>query len=349
MEPFGVSRSSLAPRLGVVLVNWNGWADTLECLESLLRSPEPLRIVVVDNASADGSPAQILAWAAGTLAAAARSQEMARFSDPPVAKPVAIARLSAAEAAASNPGEARLTLIDGGGNLGFAGGNNAGLRHLLRDPAIDYFWLLNNDTVADAAAPTALLTRLDATHNPGMCGTVVRYYHRPDIVQALGGSRFNRFTGNSRGIGEGQAATAPYDAALVARQTDFVLGASLAVSRAFLQTVGLMEERYFLYFEEIDWATRAAGRFATSFAHGAVVYHKEGGSIGSSGVAGGRSTTSEYWLMRSRLAFVERFYPRLLTLHRLLAAAQIARRLVRRQPAKAVAMTRAALGLEPKA
>ena len=288
-----------------------------------------------------------MAWAAGTLAAAPADPAMARFSTPPVTKPIDIARLTAAEAAARDPGTARVTLIDGGGNLGFAGGNNAGLRPLLRDPDLDYFWLLNNDTVVEAAAPGALLARLDATHNAGMCGTVVRYYHRPDIVQALNGSRFNRFTGTSHGIGEGQAATAPFDPAQVARETDFVLGASLAVSRAFLNTVGLMEEGYFLYFEEIDWATRAAGRFATAFAHGAVVYHKEGGSIGSSGIAGGRSTTSEYWLMRSRLAFVARFYPRLLPLHRLLAAAQIARRLLRRQPSKALTMTRAAFGLKP--
>ncbi len=339
-------RAADRPRLGVVLVNWNRWADTLECLESLHKSAVPMRIVVVDNGSADGSAAHIVDWAAGTQAAAPADPAMARFSQPPVAKPLALARLSAAEAAATDPGDARLTLIDGGGNLGFAGGNNAGLRHLRRDPGLDYFWLLNNDTVAAADAPAALLARLDATHNPGMCGTVVRYYHRPGVVQALNGSRFNRLTGTSRGIGEGQAATAPFDAAQVARQTDFVLGASLAVSRAFLDRVGLMEESYFLYFEEIDWATRAAGRFATSFAHGAVVYHKEGGSIGSSGVAGGRSETSEYWLMRSKLAYVARFQPRLLTLHRAVAVAQIALRFARGQPRKAYVMTRALCGLK---
>ena len=330
-------------RLGIVLVNWNRWADTVECLESLLRSGTAARIVVVDNASADGSADRIVEWAQGSLVAAPADAAMARFSQPPVAKPVALSRLDAATAAETVP-EAQLTLIDSGGNLGFAGGNNVGIRHLLRDPAIDYIWLLNNDTVVDPGAPAALLQRLDATHRVGMCGTMVRYYHRPTHVQALGGSRFNMWTGQSRGHGFGQLATAPFDPAMIARQTDFVLGASLAVSRAFLETIGLMEESYFLYFEEIDWAVRGRGKFVTAFAHAAVVYHKEGGSIGSSGVAGGRSTMSEYYMLRSRHAFIRRHRPWLLPVHGLLSVSLIARRLLRGNRAQAAAMLRALVG-----
>jgi len=59
-----------------------------------------------------------------------------------------------------------------------------------------------------------------------------------------------------------------------------------------------MAEEYFLYFEEVDWAYRNAGHFAIAFAHGAIVYHKEGGSIGSSGAKGQRSATSDYYLLR---------------------------------------------------
>ena len=334
------------PRLGVVLVNWNRWADTIECLESLRRTDTPMRIVVVDNASADGSVDRILAWAAGDQPAVPVDAAMARFSTPPCPKPVNVVRLTAADAAATDPVGDGVTLIDGGGNLGFAGGNNAGLRHLLRDADLDVFWLLNNDTIVDHAAPGALLSRCAATHNLGVCGTVVRFYHRPDVVQALNGSRFNRFTGTSTNIGTDRPAATPFDAAQVARQTDFVLGASLAVSRRFLEQVGLMNEEYFLYFEEIDWATRAGGHFATTFAHGAVVYHKEGGTIGSSSVRGGRSETSEYWLMRSRLRFVETYYPRLLTWHRLVGVAQITLRLLRGQPGKARVMLRALAGME---
>ncbi|MGI4876788.1 MAG: glycosyltransferase family 2 protein [Janthinobacterium lividum] len=332
-------------RLGVVLVNWNGWSDTIECLETLLRSTIPLQIVVVDNASTDGSPDRIVEWAAGSVRAQATSPAFADMSTPGTPKPIVLRRLDAAAAAVAGPDASDVTLIDAGSNAGFAGGNNIGLRYLFRDPAIRHAWLLNNDTVVEPDAAMALLARMDATHKIGMCGTIVRYYHRPEVVQALNGCRFNLYTGQSRGIGEGQPGSMPFDPAKVARETDFVLGASLGVSRAFFATVGPMTEDYFLYFEEVDWAARNAGRFAIAFAHGAVVYHKEGGSIGSSAVKGRRSDASDYYLLRSRLGFIRRRAAWLLPLHWLLALGQIARRLLRLQPKKALVLLRALLGL----
>ena len=339
---------AVARRLGVVLVNWRRAADTLECLESVLRSDIPLRVVVVDNDSADGSVEAIVRWGAGEEVAPVASPAMAHLSTPPLSKPRAVRRLTAAEAAASTPDDAAVTVIAAGSNLGFAGGNNLGLDFLLRATDVDYVWLLNNDTVVEPEAAQALLARLEATYNVGMCGTVVRYYFRPDTVQALNGHRFSLWTGTSRGIGHNQPARTPFDPARVARETDFVLGASLAVSRAFVATIGPMHEAYFLYFEEVDWAFRNAGRFATAFAHGAIVYHKEGGSIGSSGAKGQRSVLSEYYLTRSRLGFIRRRAPLLLPWHWLLTLAMIGRRLLRLQPKKALVLTRALLGLRHK-
>ena len=333
-----------AARLGIVLVNWNRWSDTIECLESVLRSTIAVRTAVVDNASSDNSLEQIAAWAAGKIDACAEDPAMGRFSSPQVPKPIALTMLDAPAARSVAPGVPELALIDGGANLGFAGGNNLGIVHLLQDPAITHIWLLNNDTVVEADAAAALLAQVDTDHGIGMCGTVVRFYHRPDTLQCLNGSTFNPWTGNSQGIGMNRPAAAPVDAAAVARKTDFVLGASLAVSRRFVETVGLMEERYFLYYEEVDWAYRNRGVFNIGFARGATVYHKEGGSIGSSSVKGGRSAMSEYWLMRARMMFVRSHLPLLLPVHWLLAMVQIGRRLVRRQPGKARVMLQALFG-----
>ncbi len=334
-----------APRLGVVLVNWRRAADTLECLESLLRSDIPLRIVVVDNASGDGSVETIQRWGTGDEAATVADPAMAELSTRPYAGPRSVRLINAADTATAVPDDTPVTVIDAGGNRGFAGGNNLGLAFLLRSPAIDYVWLLNNDTVVEPEAAHALVARMDATYNIGMCGTVVRYYFRPDVVQALNGHRFRPWAGTSRGIGSGALARTPFDPAQVARETDFVLGASLAVSRRFIETIGPMHEAYFLYFEEVDWAYRNAGRFAIAFAHGAVVYHKEGGSIGSSGAKGRRSELSDYYLARSRLAFFRRRAPLLLPWHVLLTMGLIGRRLLRLQPKKALVIARALLGL----
>ena len=341
-----VARAQEPARLGLVLVNYKRWSDTIECLESVFRSTIPLRVIVVDNGSDDGSLDRIAEWAQGTREATALKADMARFSQPPLPKPIPFRRLATADlAGAGGPSDVPLTLIDSGGNLGFAAGNNIGLRLLLTDPRIGVFWLLNNDTVIEPTAAAALVARMSATHKIGMCGTVVRFYHRPDTIQVLGGSSFSLLTGQGRGIGGRQPASTAYDPAKVASQIDFVLGASLATSREFLEVVGPMDESFFLYFEEIEWAKRSAGRFSISFAHGATVYHKEGGSIGSSGVPGKRSNASEYWLTRSRLTFIRRYAPILLPWHWLFTLMIAARRVLRGQLAKAGVILRAMFGI----
>jgi hypothetical protein len=338
--------SGMGARLAVVIVNWNGADDTIECLEALLRQSVRPRIIVVDNGSDDGSVARLVAWASGEAPYEPPAGPLRRLTNPPAVKPVKLRVLDAEAAGAEAPGTEDVTLIASADNLGFSAGNNLGLRHALLDPRISYCWCLNNDAVADPGAVGAIVARMDATHKVGMCGTQVRYYHRPGHWQALNGHRFSVLTGQSRGIGIGVPVTRPFDPKMVTRETDFVLGASLAVSRSFLETVGFMEEDYFLYFEEMDWAVRNRGRFATAFAQGAIIYHKEGGSIGSSTRKGQRSALSEYYLMRSRLKFYRRNFPLLWPLQYPLGFGLVARRLVRRQPDKAAAMLRAMFGMK---
>ena len=332
-------------RLAVILVNWNRYADTIECLESLLRAEEKTRIIVVDNGSTDGTVEHLKAWASGADVYEPPLGPLKRLTNPPLSKPVKLRVIEPHEIETATPGDEQVALVVAGENRGFSGGNNLGMRFALQDPSIAYCWCLNNDTVVDPGAPGALVTRMNATHKVGMCGTQVRYYHRPGVWQALNGQRFKLLTGQSRGIGSNVPVTRPFDPRKVARETDFVLGASIAVSRAFLETVGYMEESYFLYFEEMDWSVRNRGRFAIAFAHGAIIYHKEGGSIGSSGKKGQRSDASEYYLIRSRILFYRRNFPLLWPLQYPLAMGQIFRRLIRRQPKKAAAMTRAMLGM----
>ena len=332
--------------LGVVIVNWRGANDTIECLESLLRCPLPMRVVVVENGSADGSADRIAEWAAGTIAAEAADPAMASLSMPPLTKPLPCRRITPVDIGSGGPDQ--LTLIESPDNLGFAGGNNLGLRHLLADPAISHFWLLNNDTVVARDAPAALLARLQSGPRLGMCGTVVRHYWAPDRVQALNGYSFSLITGQTVALGGNGPANQKFDPQTIADATDFVLGASLAVSREFLLEIGPMAEDYFLYYEELDWATRnnrlGDRRFAIGFAHGALVFHKAGRAIGSPNSRSARSAFSEYWLMRSRLKYVWKHHRWLWPWHWLLAWLMALRRLARRQRANAAAILRAALG-----
>ncbi|HEX6739958.1 MAG TPA: glycosyltransferase family 2 protein [Vicinamibacteria bacterium] len=297
------------PRVVAVLVNWKRSADTLECLESLLRSDDVRpRAIVCDNDSQDGSLERIAAWAEGREPAAARSPALAHLTSPPHAKPVPFVRLDRGAAEQGGPeGEAPpLTLVATGANLGYAGGNNVALRGLLRRRDWDYVWLLNNDTVVTPGALRALVRRLEERPDAGLCGSTLLHYREDGAVQAYGGASYSRLSGRPVPL----QPPCPADRDWVEAHTAYVIGASMMASRRFLETVGLMDESYFLFFEELDWATRAAGRFALAWAPESVVYHKGGASTGL--FAGAWNAAAARQLHASQLIYARKHHPHLL-------------------------------------
>lgn len=334
----------------IVILNWNGWADTLECLESVFRTDYAnYRVIVCDNDSSDGSLEKIRDWAQGRLVAPSGNCALAHLGFPPRPKPIPFIDLDkkAAEAGAIGSADASLVLIQTGANLGFAGGNNVGLRYALARDDFQYAWLLNNDTVIRPDSLACLVARMDASPASGICGSTLIYYHSPDQVQALGGASYNRWRCRASQIGALQPACRKIDASKVERDMAYVAGASMMVSRTFLQDVGLMEEDYFLYFEEFDWARRAHGRYALAYAPASIVYHKEGGSIGTS-VAGKRSALSTYYLQRNRIRFVNRFFKPYLPLLFLSVALESTRALLRRDFFELKWVMFGVLGIQPK-
>jgi len=288
----------------IVLLNYNGWRDTLECLESVLKLDYPhFQVVVVDNDSSDGSVEKIKAWAAGTLAADVQNDGLSSMSKPAQLKPVPLEVLREAEM--DGGGDARrIVLIRSTSNGGYAAGNNHGIRFAMNDPDCRYVWLLNNDTVVRSDALAHLVLRFQADHAVGICGSALVHYHNPSTLQARGGARFNRWTATSHHIGEGAAFPAQATAA-PGEALDYVVGASMLVSRRFVEQVGLMYEDYFLYFEEIDWAWRR-GSFTVAYAPGSVVYHKEGASTGMNRKAVQYGKGGDFYLHRNRLVFARR-------------------------------------------
>jgi len=288
-----------APLVFIVILNWNGWRDTHACLASLTGLDYPnYRVVVVDNASEDGS------------------EERLRALHP------------------------ELTLLQSGANLGFAGGNNVGLRYALAGGA-EYVWLLNNDTLVEADALTQLVTKMRREPDLGLCGSTLVYEAERDRVQALGGARYNRWLGAVRHLGQHQARTHPIDEGAVERQLDYLIGASMLASRPFLEQVGLLQEDYFLYFEELDWAARARGRFRLGYAAKSIVLHKEGSSIGGTGRAKAqKSYTADLYALKNRVRFTRRFYPYALPTVYLGLVVALINRLRRRQWKRAVLVAR---------
>jgi GT2 family glycosyltransferase len=109
---------------------------------------------------------------------------------------------------------------------------------------------------------------------------------------------------------------------------NYVEGASMLVSRSFLDEIGLMCEDYFLYFEEADWATRAKDRFNLGYAPKSIVYHKVGACVGTSSNPLKKSYTCDYFNIRNRLLFTRRFYPAALPTVWLVISGALALRLV---------------------
>ena len=305
----GVSLQQSAPRVYVILLNWNGWHDTVECLESVLRLDYPdYKVIVCDNASSDGSLEHIRSWARGELAAQSGNPALAPLVTPPISKPVPFIEIDPTEVASVVEDKgARLVLIQTGANLGFAGGNNVGLRYALQKGDSHFAWLLNNDTVVRPDALSHLVQRMQERPDAGICGSTLLYYDDPAKVQACGGSIYNKWFARGGHIGKLTNAAQLPEAQEVERKMAYVVGASMLVRRAFLEQVGLMDEQYFLYFEELDWAARAKGQFDLAYCQHSIVYHKEGQSIGSH--RSHLSTLSEFYVARNRIFFTRRHYP----------------------------------------
>lgn len=273
-----------------ITLNWNGATDTIGCVQALLRSESPLRqIVVCDNASRPDSWQQLLGLAA-------------------LVAPASFAHYASLDEALAAPQRARVVLIQTGANLGYAGGMNVGMRYALADPGMAYSWVLNNDTEVHPGALGALLPRCEAEPRLGICGATLLLHHARDRVQALGGASYQPWRARSMALGIGlHSHEIPSDPAPIEARLAYVNGAAMLVRRAYMEQVGLMDERYFLYSEEHDWAYRGQLRsFRLGWVPGAWVFHKHGATIGTA--SSGGSPLSLFYLFRSKLMFVFRHH-----------------------------------------
>jgi GT2 family glycosyltransferase len=204
-------------------------------------------------------------------------------------------------------------LIQSDENRGYAGGNNIGIRHALKKGDCSALWILNNDTVVEADSLRLLRERAaelrSSNRRVGIIGSKVLYYDRPNIIQSVGG-RYNRWLAIPRHIGEGDQDSRQYDA--VTDRFDYVPGVAMLLLREFIDEIGIMNEEYFLFFEELDLAVRGARQGWELDICTGRVYHKEGRSTGSSFNPRRRSYLSEFYQLRNRAVFTRNYYRRYL-------------------------------------
>jgi hypothetical protein len=192
-------------------------------------------------------------------------------------------------------------LIATGVNLGYAAGNNVGIRRALERGA-DWVLLVNNDAVVDRGIAAALEAAAAARPDAGVLACKV-YFADPPEVLMYAGARFDTLLGYSgRTDGHGRRDDGSWDEM---RDVERATGAGMAVSRTAIERVGLLDERLFAYVEDVEWCLRirAAG-LAVVFVPGARVWHE-----GSASTGGRASTTSLLYDTRNTLAVVERHRP----------------------------------------
>lgn len=249
-----------SPDLSVIVLNWNGCEHTLACVASVLASGYSggvLDVLVVDNGSEDGS-----------LEAFARE-----WADEP-----------------------RVRVLANGANLGYAGGNNAGIDDALGRGA-EHVLVLNNDTLVDPGALDAMVDALAADPDLAMVGPKVLEIERPERL----GCSFDRvrlWCFGASPTTAGQLDRGQYDDR---RDMDVITGCAVLARADALRAVGAFDADYFAYYEEVDLAfrLRRAG-WRLGFVPAAIVRHEGGASTA------GRSAVVRYYKLRNLVLFMRK-------------------------------------------
>ena len=181
-------------------------------------------------------------------------------------------------------------------NLGFAGGNNIGIK----EAKGDYILLINNDTYFKDFNIDTLIERLESSDRIGIICPKLRFAWGNNPIQFAGYTHLSSITLRNKAIGFGKEDNGQYD---TAHLTPYAHGAAMLIKREALEKVGLMPECYFLYYEEIDWSmmfTRAG--YEIWYDPACTVYHKESQTTGQN------SPLRTYYITRNRLLLVKRNY-----------------------------------------
>lgn len=219
----------MEPKVHVIVLNWNGWADTSLCLSSLQHLDYlNCSVIVIDNGSTDDSAACI------------------------------------------REGFPWVELIETGKNLGFAGGCNVGIARSLAEGA-DFVWLLNNDTTVAPGALKSLVDKATSGSRIGAVGSAIYSAEDTERLEVWGGGRVNFLLGRAR----------HFLKPVCDDKIQFITGASLLLRRTVIETLGVFDEGFFMYWEDADccFRLRRAG-WRLAVAGQSKVWHKGSASVG---------------------------------------------------------------------
>ena len=260
----------MSPQVCAIVLNWNGWRDTLRCLESLFTSTQQsLHVVLIDNGSNDDSTKHLATFGAGV----------------------------AGESRQTPHHDVSMEFLRLDRNVGFTGGVNAGLRRSL-DLGAQYAFLLNNDATVEPDCISVLVEAASRRTDVGLVGPMISRADDKACIWSSGMSVTWRHAGVVAHCGEAD------DGRFHGRRLVQGLSAcALLVKRGVIERVGLLDERYFAYYEDLDWCLRArAAGFRCLFAGDARVTHAVSAST-NRGAGRSQSALANYYGARNALLF----------------------------------------------
>lgn len=265
-------------KVGIVILNWNGYEDTVECIKSISKvilKGINLQVLVVDNASVDDSVRKLKKL---------------------IPKYKAI----------------NLQLLVNNDNLGFAGGNNSGMEHFLKKDT-EHVLILNNDTVVEEHFLVELIKFAKAKPKYGVLSPKIYFakgfeFHKDrykkselgKVIWAAGGEMdWNNVFGKNRGVDE--VDKGQFNKVV---EIDFATGAAMLVNVKLLKKIGTFDDNYFMYFEDADFVKKAtSSSFKSYYVPEAIVWHK----VAQSSAIGGQ--LNDYFITRNRLLFGIKYAP----------------------------------------
>jgi GT2 family glycosyltransferase len=251
----------------IIIVNWNNYRDTTECIESLLDVRyESKKIMVIDNGSEDDSLEEIKTWAEN------RGIDFETIHD--------------MSGHVQREGIHFMTIIALTENMGFSGANNVGINFAMSNGA-DAVLLLNNDTVVTEEFLSKMVQTALTNDDVGIVGGQINYFDNKERVS---------FSGGHTNFIKGASYHREYDCQ-GEQESDYVIGCLMLIPSSVVREVGLLDERYFLNEEDVDFSFRVkiAG-YKIIVNCDALIYHKISSSIG-----GLFSMRHQYYFHRNRM------------------------------------------------
>jgi hypothetical protein len=292
------------PRVSIIILNWKGWMDTIECLESLYRITYPnYDVIIVDNNSMNESIKKIIEYAQRKIEVNTKI-----FENSPNNKPIKVFEVSEDEAKQGRFNrsfyekcdvEERMILIKNRDNYGYTGGNNVAIKFALSVLNPNYILILNNDLIVDEEFLKELVLVGERDRKAGIMGpTIYHYEYKEQNKIQVAGFKLHWNTGNldflrTNEIDNGQCNEI--------EEVDCLPGSAILARKELFERIGYFDTNYFMYWDEIDWCIRAnkAG-YKLLCVPTAKIWHK--GAASTKKISG----FQEYYLTRNRFWFMRR-------------------------------------------